>query len=1266
MAGKIGQRLCVVFLMLAMVLCFVACDGADATNGGIASIDLTSRDGLKDTYTITYANGDTSIFIVTNGKDGIQGIQGMPGTDGHSPVITIVDGYWYIDGVNTQQQAQGVKGEDGNGISDITLSSQNGLVDTYTITYTNGDTTTFNVTNGAQGVQGIQGIQGVPGKDGNTPVITIVGGYWYIDGVNTWQQAQGVKGEDGVGISGITLSAQDGLVDTYTITYTNGSTSTFTVTNGAQGIQGIQGVPGVDGHTPVITIIEGYWHIDGENTYLPAQGVKGEDGNGISSLFHSDTDGLIDTYTIIFTNGSTTTFTVTNGAQGIQGIQGVPGNDGHTPVITIVDGYWYIDGVNTWQESRGVKGDTGNGISDITLTGSEDNKDFYTITLTNGDVKTFTVTNGKDGDTPYIGENGNWWIGSDDTNVKAGNSSYEIMYNKAAVSIDWYDESETVYYIDDVYDFNGIAYLVNESEISFQDKTLVLQNNIDFNGVYFNPIGTPRHSFYGVFEGNGHAINNLTIDENNVTVLTNYDMMSDGEYYREFCTTLFYSNRGTIKNLTVVDYKIELMVYEEITYAHQYAIAVLVRNNYGTVTNIDAYGRINLSVGADISTRIAEIVVDNFGIISDCTAVSDTVINAKNGAKYGPIAFYNYYMISGCTTYGYVTLNQPTCKQSAIGGITSTASYFEYHPIISNCLSKKVITVNNAGPGGFGGIVGDSFNASITDCKFEGIINCTSDMLDGSGPSIGGIVGWMDLMSDEYKSVITGCTSSGTINAKIGSSYSSLYGIVRTMEIGGIIGSISCHAIISDNLFDGVIFSSVDTKYLLALVGGIIGKNEFGIRLVDDGDFTTEVSNCSNQGEIYTHGYIYRVGGIVADTSLTTYVDLNLVDLEKNKVTYSNLKFEGFIKIDRDNKIAELPIVGGIAGGAFSITIKDCDVNGYITLDSFKDVVYGEIAGIGRQSNFLDGGETRTEIIRCNYGNTLTVGQNEYHFRYLVGITEYTYLEMDISEADLTKMENYQLISDNEKALYIEIYTWAIELAEYCDVVRDYQYYRWFTHYALIDLLEYDITATRALEIFNMVVFDNPEFIHLSLTDTAVSEDEDERLLGLAISSDYTDSTSTDSLKDDLDRLESKLSLVENAIVGMSDYEKICFIFRFILDNCEYALDGDGNPIADEDTVSLAGAMLNQLAICEGYALAFNYLCDQMGISSYIIVSTELNHAWNMVELDGEWYYVDATWSDTSDIYFLLLGSQSFNETHGVFDEMIEYPAANEDDYAAA
>lgn len=87
---------------------------------------------------------------------------------------------------------------------------------------------------------------------------------------------------DVVSIEKIEKTNTEGLVDTYTITLTNGETQTFTVTNGSVG--------GV--------------------------GDKGDDGVGIDTISKVSSEGLVDTYKIILTNGSDFTFTINNGSNG--------------------------------------------------------------------------------------------------------------------------------------------------------------------------------------------------------------------------------------------------------------------------------------------------------------------------------------------------------------------------------------------------------------------------------------------------------------------------------------------------------------------------------------------------------------------------------------------------------------------------------------------------------------------------------------------------------------------------------------------------------------------------------------------------------------------------------------------------------------------------------------------------------------------------------------------------------------------------------------
>ena len=115
-------------------------------------------------------------------------------------------------------------------------------------------------------------------KSNSTPVEQIPGPQGE-KGEKGEQGEPGQNGRDGVSIVSISKTSSDGLVDTYTITYSDQHTSTFTVVNGENGSQGIQGNPGADGHTPNIAINnDGYWCVDGVSTGFKAQGETGQQG----------------------------------------------------------------------------------------------------------------------------------------------------------------------------------------------------------------------------------------------------------------------------------------------------------------------------------------------------------------------------------------------------------------------------------------------------------------------------------------------------------------------------------------------------------------------------------------------------------------------------------------------------------------------------------------------------------------------------------------------------------------------------------------------------------------------------------------------------------------------------------------------------------------------------------------------------------------------------------------------------------------------------
>ena len=66
----------------------------------------------------------------------------------------------------------------------------------------------------------------------------------------------------------------------------------------------------------------------------------------------------------------------------------------------------------------------------------------------------------------------------------------------------------------------------------------------------------------------------------------------------------------------------------------------------------------------------------------------------------------------------------------------------------------------------------------------------------------------------------------------------------------------------------------------------------------------------------------------------------------------------------------------------------------------------------------------------------------------------------------------------------------------------------------------------------------------------------------------------------------------------------------------------------DSPDYNAYGPLVNHLGVCNGYALAYNWLLEDVGIRAWYENSETINHGWSKVELDGACYYTDVTWDD--------------------------------------
>lgn len=242
-------------------------------------------------------------------------------------------------------------------------------------------------------------------------------------------------------------------------------------------------------------------------------------------------------------------------------------------------------------------------------------------------------------------------------------------------------------------------------------------------------------------------------------------------------------------------------------------------------------------------------------------------------------------------------------------------------------------------------------------------------------------------------------------------------------------------------------------------------------------------------------------------------------------------------------------------------------------------------------------------------------------------------------------------------------------------------------YYSIVEeaLNNYESSVTVGVENYDTKIFSD-EVYHKALENSPLATPgfsctiSTEKLGGtttmVSFQFQYPESRQVLLKKDKEVRAKVKEIVAEVTTSDMKDYEKEKALHDYLVKNCRYDERLYTNNMPEESYTAYS-ALINGVAVCQGYAIAMNLLLEEAGIESMIITGygwveenkTYISHGWNLVKIQGDYYHLDPTWNDpimeedsevVSYSYFNLTDNQ-IQKNHSW--EKGKYPQCNTYDY---
>lgn len=168
-----------------------------------------------------------------------------------------------------------------------------------------------------------------------------------------------------------------------------------------------------------------------------------------------------------------------------------------------------------------------------------------------------------------------------------------------------------------------------------------------------------------------------------------------------------------------------------------------------------------------------------------------------------------------------------------------------------------------------------------------------------------------------------------------------------------------------------------------------------------------------------------------------------------------------------------------------------------------------------------------------------------------------------------------------------------------------------------ISLSKYNLSYQEYDEILGHILMNYPEIFYIKPETDYTYYKKTNNIINVYPIYYYSE----ESIKSRKKKLDAAVDdIIKGVNSSWSDVQKALYVHERIALGCVYS--------EDNDIRSAYEALVVGDGVCVAYAMAYKLVLDKLGIGCLLVLSEEMNHCWNMVEIDGKWYHVDVTWDD--------------------------------------